>query len=1501
VRTNIVNSQPEYDDVFGGLTRAQTVNQLYLNLFGRPAEPDGLNYWVNGGGATVPIDLLVFALSDGADATDRLVLDNKVTAAQYFTANTTLDIATDEAQFKAAAAIVIADVDGTSASVNAAKAMVDAGSYFVGDTIVLTAGPDTETGTDGNDTFLATNGTINSSDVLDGGAGNDTLEIRAEGAFNVAPSLTSIENITVKGSSVATGNMILDLSDSDGVNVLRSEENTGATSVQFRDIQDVNSTDIEIVDTDSVAHHYTYDVNAYDPLAPDVIDLYLSEVGERNVAGPVVSFGNTGAALGTGNSNVNQIDIVSDQRDQITDTTQNYLADLRVGSALQVVNITGTADLEIEDFLDVNVNVVNAGTLNGNLWLDLYAQDLLTITGAMKNDNIDIVGDGNSEINLGAGDDDLTIDGDGDQSITTAAGMDSVVIWGDGLKDIDTGADADYVYIDGDSDDLTTNGLDGVSTINTGSGVDYVEIYGNGDYDINLGSESDTLFAYGEEGNYDVTAGAGDDSVAIFMNTGNQIVDGGDGDDNITIIGTGDHTVDAGDDVDTVVIDVLGGAGNHDVDLGDGNDNLFIYGKGVPNKVGGLEERTIIQGGDGNDYVYVELDHRLTVDLGDDNDVLEMRARDLSVQDVISGGADIDTLILTNVGGNLQNGMVQASETDQTSSIEIFDLRNENITLELDNQIFETAQDNAVTVITESAEGTQTVDITRVDTNNYTFALLGGDTRDIVIANDETIDSFSTLRFDDTDILTADSVVDTLRVMDGATITEEDLENVSGLELIELLSNSNSPQTWTISLNSEIINQTTSDSDLVIRVGHNVPDGSVLNIEVDESQLGVLDNVIIERGSNVVVKINGQTITEAEFGSPVVTFDGGATITVITSLVFTPENDNLIGSSFVDNTFFAYSSADLNPGDHADGGGFYGEDWDTVEMHFGLSNDSATIMSQLNQPLFENIEELKFETELNVEATGLVNFNTIFSTYGQEQLENFAYNLQKITTGYSDDTLHSMTHGLAWDLRAGDDYLEVGSNYFGLGFGGYGEDGTSWIEGGAGYDVVVGGDGNDYLYLSNVEEVYGNNGEDTFNYNYGNGNDGDTYAYGGEDYDSAYLDNNGTNGTFYAYDVEHIHGGEDVDTIVARGEDDIYVNGEAGNDDIYVNTDDDADVYGGSGDDKITVYANDDADVFGGDGMDDIYVNAGGDIYVSGGDDNDDITVVSTSDEWYTDVHVHGDDGDDIINITADLANIEVYGDDGDDDITVNTNDDVYVYGGNGNDTILVNSFGEQDGDYAIVEGNDGDDDITVNTLAGDYSWIEGGAGNDTINLYTGQDGGEDTIVFGNIDYGFDQVIDEDSQGHDTITGFNFEDDNALDPAIDERDFLDFTSFLGLSPGSIWVENANWNDGLQESVSANSDIAVLVVSDSFVLSDANIDTISADGIIRIDDNGRAVVMLSRNNDENGLTDFEVYFVQDIDSGSGQTWAIDYVADIQASTAIGLSSVVDNLTAFGYNA
>ncbi|OUS01197.1 hypothetical protein A9Q90_10065 [Gammaproteobacteria bacterium 54_18_T64] len=193
LRSNIVNEQPEYAADLGSKTRTQVVSELYNRLFERAAEAEGLEYWVNGDGSTVNVDQLVLALSAGAAAADRLVLDNKVEAASYYSANTL------DADYTADGAKASVDsVDATTASIDASKAATDSGTQTAGSTFTLTSSVDTFTGTSGDDTFVADDtgtDTASAADTLDGGAGTDTLKIFSDGGAFSLPALTSIETV----------------------------------------------------------------------------------------------------------------------------------------------------------------------------------------------------------------------------------------------------------------------------------------------------------------------------------------------------------------------------------------------------------------------------------------------------------------------------------------------------------------------------------------------------------------------------------------------------------------------------------------------------------------------------------------------------------------------------------------------------------------------------------------------------------------------------------------------------------------------------------------------------------------------------------------------------------------------------------------------------------------------------------------------------------------------------------------------------------------------------------------------------------------------------------------------------------------------------------------------------------------------------------------------------------------------------------------------------------
>ncbi len=95
----------EYSEVYGGLTRAQLVTKIYENVLGRtfesddddqdstdnPIDQEGWDYWVNGEGSTVTVDKLILAFInaalEGTNPLDQLTVENKMSAAVYFTDN----------------------------------------------------------------------------------------------------------------------------------------------------------------------------------------------------------------------------------------------------------------------------------------------------------------------------------------------------------------------------------------------------------------------------------------------------------------------------------------------------------------------------------------------------------------------------------------------------------------------------------------------------------------------------------------------------------------------------------------------------------------------------------------------------------------------------------------------------------------------------------------------------------------------------------------------------------------------------------------------------------------------------------------------------------------------------------------------------------------------------------------------------------------------------------------------------------------------------------------------------------------------------------------------------------------------------------------------------------------------------------------------------------------------------------------------------------------------
>ena len=120
VRASFVTST-EYTTTYGAAaTRADLVTSIYQNLFERTPSADEVKYWAETD--TRPADQLVAAFIEFAGAADQAVINNKTFVAQTYTD-------TVGADFNAkGAAEVIANVDGTAASVSAATAAIANGA-----------------------------------------------------------------------------------------------------------------------------------------------------------------------------------------------------------------------------------------------------------------------------------------------------------------------------------------------------------------------------------------------------------------------------------------------------------------------------------------------------------------------------------------------------------------------------------------------------------------------------------------------------------------------------------------------------------------------------------------------------------------------------------------------------------------------------------------------------------------------------------------------------------------------------------------------------------------------------------------------------------------------------------------------------------------------------------------------------------------------------------------------------------------------------------------------------------------------------------------------------------------------------------------------------------------------------------------------------------------------------------------------------------------------------
>jgi len=469
---NTFNNSPESIALYGNdnsqIGVQKFVAAIYQNVLGREADLAGFNFWVSAitsgsltkANAAAAITQAALVNNTDQGKLDALTVKNKLAVAESFT--TALDTPTEIIAYSgdaaaAAARALLQGVNNTT-SLTAYQANITATINTMvnvavpGVTVTLTAGLDSQAGTAGNDTFNALSvkadgtagSTINNFDVIDGGAGKDTLNIYTDAN-------------RMDGATPAPINTTLGA-------------NTTISNIETVNIYNANGAAAGLTDASKFAGVTAlWQIGA----AAAVTNLAsTTTAGFRNTAAGTIAVGAADAAAtatvaldGVGEGQT--LNVTSGAAGKLaTVTVSGTVTDTNADKTVTLtnLNITGGKDVQtltVNSAVAVNLAVTNNGkavtTINaaGSTGAITYADSETTVanitTGAAK-DNVTIVTATvkddtattadetvNASVNTGAGDDtiDIKVSGTGVATVIAGEGNDTVTLTSRGTATLD--------------------------------------------------------------------------------------------------------------------------------------------------------------------------------------------------------------------------------------------------------------------------------------------------------------------------------------------------------------------------------------------------------------------------------------------------------------------------------------------------------------------------------------------------------------------------------------------------------------------------------------------------------------------------------------------------------------------------------------------------------------------------------------------------------------------------------------------------------------------------------------------------------------------------------------------------------------------------------------------------------------------------------------------------------------------------------------------------------
>ncbi len=423
-------SSSESNALYAGVSTTQKITGIYVNLFNRQPEPAGLAFWV----AQIESGALTqaqaaFQIQSSAGPGDALAVVNKLAIAKSFTAQ--LDTPAEISGYSgvtaaATARTFLASVDATPASVNTATANLGTSVATASGTTVptpvtpvpvnttqtLTTGIDTLTGSDQNDTFIATLdtstpalGTFNKADSLNGGLGTDILSLSVTGAavaFWPAATLTNIEQLLIRDQHKSGDSSIYDLGGINGLSTVTSNVSTGA--VTFNNVQ-TGATVALLGDKATTLGAVNFSMTKTTGDISLLLDRGVTTTAIRSETSEAttVTLTSSGAANKVSLIDLGKTNTISKLLiNASTDLTTVLSADDYASTA--TLTLTGTGKVDLGTTLGFSGSAVDASANSGGLTIALDANTLSRFIGSSGNDRLIVTGTATKGTTIDAGD-----------------------------------------------------------------------------------------------------------------------------------------------------------------------------------------------------------------------------------------------------------------------------------------------------------------------------------------------------------------------------------------------------------------------------------------------------------------------------------------------------------------------------------------------------------------------------------------------------------------------------------------------------------------------------------------------------------------------------------------------------------------------------------------------------------------------------------------------------------------------------------------------------------------------------------------------------------------------------------------------------------------------------------------------------------------------------------------------------------------------------------------